>query len=328
MNENELETVKFSALDSIENKLFDNFYKTQNDQNIDNLKKPTNSFGEVLRKKLMEKLGINENEQNVVLTEFGNKMWEIKKRLNNHMAYLKKKLFFEKLDELFIQIMIERKMNSLSIKSKEDKKKIQNILILLKPFIFSSIANNNMIFDGIKILFISKNSSNNPTSVKKLRSLLKKVKSNLAKILSESIKNVYAKNRANFQFVEIFPYENIDGKNLNEANDTFLKTQNNLKKVIEENQFSDIKMRIKPEHNKKSLDLSHKKIEFNMAKTNINFPIKTNMRKENLKNSIGFKHTFSQSMNINIDKICYFYLDRLNISGNEMFLLKKILYLF
>ena len=71
-------------------------------------------------------------------------MWEIKKRLNNHMNYLKKKIFFEKLDEFFLQIIVENKMTNLKLNSKSDKAKIQKVLPLLKPFIFSNISSNNI----------------------------------------------------------------------------------------------------------------------------------------------------------------------------------------
>jgi len=312
--------VKFTQLDAFENKLFDNFYQSQTDQPNLAEKKQPNSIAEIFRKNLYEKLGIKENEQSLVLTEFGNKMWEIKKRLNNHMSYLKKKLFFEKLDELFIQIILENRLSALKITGKLEKNKLINALILLKPFIFSQISNNNMIFDGIKILFISKRVGTQQNSLEKIRSLLKKIKAGLAKIIIESIKNLYKNNKGNnnTQALEVFSMENMYYKK-NFDDDSLMKKRNdlNFNQIKDENQFSDLKMRRK-NIEKKSIDLSKTNNSLNLAKTNINFQIQSNKVKEKLRSSSrGFKHRFSETnfANMNIDKICYYYLNRLNMSG-------------
>jgi len=313
--------VQFSQLDLLENNLFDNFYKSKDGNLVPTVPKDMNTFGEIFKRKLFEKLGINENEKSFVLTEFGNKMWEIKKRLNNHMSYLKKKMFFEKIDDLFMQVIIENKLTDLKINSKSDKKKLMNALVFLKPFIFTNISNNNMIFDGIKILYVSKN-TRNPGSMKKLRSLMKKIKKGLSQIIIDSIKNIYNKQRYNFQIIDAFPADrlNLNSKIAynNDINDSFLKTRNNLNQVKEEHQFSDLNMRNTKEDKFKSVDfdIPNKKL-IELPKTNIKFPIQMN---KNIKTSteLNFhKQSEKQKSCINLDKICYFYLDRLNLSGKR-----------
>lgn len=307
--------LKVSKLDALENQLFENFYKSHDEQkNQNNFKKPDfNSVAEVFKRRLYEKLGLKNLETDSVLMEVGNKMWEIKKRLNNHMSYLKKKIFFEKLDEFFIQIIFENRMTQLKVNLKSDKAKIQKILPLLKPFIFSNISDNNMMLDGIKILFLNQKNENQ-TLVKKLKNLYRKIKSNLGKIIFESISDFSKKSRKNFQFNEIFPIHDakFETKKIeNVRNDSYIKAQQRNA----ENQFSDINMRRKLGNKLKSYDFPNQKLSSALSKTNINFPISHKKKIENLASSKEFKELQNPSNSLNIDKICYYYLDRLNLSG-------------
>ena len=320
--------MQFSQLDQLENNLFDNFYKSNEAQIYGegaHKEMGATAFGTEFKRKLFEKLGINENEKNVVLTEFGNKMWEIKKRLNNHMNYLKKKMFFSKLDDIFLQIISENKLTDLKVNSKSDKKKLLNALIFLKPFIFAHISNNNMIFDGIKILYVSKKRDN--SSVKKLHILLKKIKKGLSQIIIESIRNIYTKQRYNFQIMDAFPLTKLNLTSKinynNDTNDSFLKSKGIFNITKEEHQFSDFNMRKKKEDKVKSVDFrSDDKKILNLVKTNIKFPIDN--KTKNMTGTNFMKQNIKTQSVINLDKICYFYLDRLNLSGKNQLILNLI----
>lgn len=117
------EQVNFSQIEDLEDNFFVNFHKLQEDKQ-DAHKPASNPAGENFKRKLFQKLGIHPNKTNGFISEFGNKIWEIKKRLNIHLAYLKKKMFFEKIDELFIQVIVENNLikNEQCLLKNEKKK--------------------------------------------------------------------------------------------------------------------------------------------------------------------------------------------------------------
>lgn len=310
----EKEQVNFSQIEDLEDKFFINFHQLQEDKQ-DAHKPESSPAGENFKRKLFQKLGIHPNKTNGFISEFGNKIWEIKKRLNIHFAYLKKKMFFEKIDELFIQVIVENNL----IKNKQwvlknGKKKIKNILVYLKPFIFSNITSNNMLMDGIKLLFLTKKQSSNDFG-KKLKFLLKKIKMTLLNIIIDSINNFNKKNKHNIHFIELFPSYFLDNQNL--GKDKFNKLKSNKSYGKEDNEFSDSNLRLKNGYQIKSFDFGLKNTSNAFSKTNMNYP---NTKKKNFEN---FENNQPLTQAINIDKICFYYLDRLNITGKYIFFFFK-----
>lgn len=305
--------------DELENQFFDNFYKSQEEKINENNKANPNIIGENFKKKLYEKMGINPSENNLILTEFGNKMWEIKKRMNNHMTYLKKKLFFEKLNDFFIKIIVENKL--LNVKApitKKDKNKLKNLLVVMKQDIFSSISSNNMLKDGMKLLFFSQK-QNTKGIEKKIKVLFKKIKELLLIIIRESLKNLKNKNKNLYQFMGLF---NSDSQMIqNDHAENFHKIKNKNYFGKEESEFSDFNMRPQKNVNQiKNGELESKKNILIMPKTNINFSLQKPMSEKQKRQTFKAK----DSVALNIDKICYFYLDRLNLSGwNLLLFIKK-----
>lgn len=303
------EQKKFLQFNELENQFFDNFYKSQEDKTNENAKSHPNLIGENFKKKLYEKMGINPNENNLILTEFGNKMWEIKKRMNNHMNYLKKKLFFEKMNDFFLKIIVENKLLNVNAPlTKKDRTKLKNLLLLLKPEIFSSISSNNMLKDGIKLLFFSQK-QNTLGIEKKIKVLYKKIKELLSIIIRESLKNIKNGNKSLYQFMGFF---NLDPIIQNDHIENFQKGKNKNYYGKEESEFSDFNLR--PQKNANQIKNSHvesKKNTLIMSKTDINFPSQKLISEKQKKQTAKTK----DSTALNIDKICYFYLDRLNLSG-------------
>lgn len=164
--------------------------------------------------------------------------------------------------------------------------------------------------DGIKLLFVTKKQSSNDFG-KKLKILLKKIKMALLNIIIDSINNFSKKNKHNTHFMELFPSYFLDNQNL--GKDKFNKLKSNKSYGKEDNEFSDSKLRLKNGYQIKSFDFGLKNTSNAFSKTNMNYP---NTKKKNFEN---FENNQPLTQAINIDKICFYYLDRLNITSKYIF---------
>lgn len=150
-----------------------NLPKNENDED--------NNPAKILKKKLLEKFGLKEeNLKKEAISEYNNTLYQIKKRLDFHMNYLKKKNILKKLKEFVLETLYEKEI----IRENVDRKKAKVEIKKIKYKIYEIINGNNMLTDGIRYLFKKKKDIDVETETK-INLIIEKVKVNLCKLIGE-----------------------------------------------------------------------------------------------------------------------------------------------
>lgn len=187
----------------------DNFWSDQNFYNEHevsiNLPKNENDEhnpAKILKKKLLEKFGLKEeNLKKETISEYNNTLYLIKKRIDFHMNYLKKKNILKKIKEFVIETLYEKEI----IRENVDRKKAKEEIKQIKYEIYAIINGNNMLSDGIRYLFKKKKDIDAETETK-INLVIEKVKVNLCRLMGVLLLEIKERDESG---TEIFDYEII-----------------------------------------------------------------------------------------------------------------------